>query len=225
MKKLLLTLMVFGCFEISAQENLYESTIKNMPEIKKVVEIYLGDQMLSQEIGQLRECITPKKTFSKTRSGGYGYYYYRDRAICKVSANEKAYMPTYKNFLTTTGELIYPVLWKNKGQKSSLCSKNTAFSKDGCVKKISSKDIIEANLFIRQDNSMQKSIEYSGKSGSILTFNYVESCFNCSNQAVAREFSINLNEESIGSYKGAVFEVIEATSSTLKYKVIRHFPK
>jgi len=228
MKKTTPTFLLIFLLSINIySSDLYKAEAKSIPEIQKVAEIYLGDQMLSQEIGQLRECITPKQTFSKTRFGGYGYYYYANRPMCRVSAKEEAYMPTYNNFLTTTGELIYPVLWKNKGSKSSLCSQigpGPFGNKDGCVKKISAEDIVESKLFIRQDNTMQKAIEYSGKDGDMLKFTYVETCRNCSDQTVVREFKINLSEESIGSYKGSVFEVLEATSSKLKYKVIRHFP-
>ena len=42
--------------------------------------------------------------------------------------------------------------------------------------------------------------------------------------AFTREFSIDLSEDNTGAYKGAVFEILKATNSTIEYKVIRNFP-
>lgn len=42
--------------------------------------------------------------------------------------------------------------------------------------------------------------------------------------AFTREFSIDLSEDNTGAYKGAVFEIIKSTNSTIEYKVIRNFP-
>ena len=43
--------------------------------------------------------------------------------------------------------------------------------------------------------------------------------------AFTREFRIDISEGNIGAFKGAVFEVIEATNATITYKVLRHFPE
>ena len=76
-------------------------------------------------------------------------------------------------------------------------------------------------------------MEYSGKSGSVLKFIYSESkeikdtsvgTLNLSRFPFTREFQVDLNEGNVGAYKGAVFEVLEATNANIKYKIIRHFP-
>tara|TARA_B100000886_G_C20345398_1_gene458445 strand:- start:256 stop:369 length:114 start_codon:yes stop_codon:yes gene_type:complete len=36
---------------------------------------------------------------------------------------------------------------------------------------------------------------------------------------------MDLNEGNTGAFKGAVFEVLDATNATLKYKMIRNFPQ
>ena len=67
-------------------------------------------------------------------------------------------------------------------------------------------------------------IEYAGKSRDVLTFVYSE--FNPPHPRLSftREFRIDLSEGNVGVFKGAVFEVIEATNTTITYKVIRHLP-
>ena len=85
---------------------------------------------------------------------------------------------------------------------------------------------------------VSKSIEYSGKSGSLLTFTYSEymelkSKVNqygvrsypdkIARDAFTREFKVDLNDSSVGGFKGAIFEVISADNVQIEYKMIRHF--
>ena len=77
--------------------------------------------------------------------------------------------------------------------------------------------------FLHTENSFQQTIEYAGKSGSTLKFIYSEFIYGFARDAFTREFTIDTDEGNIGAYKGAVFEVIEATNSSIKFKVIRHF--
>jgi len=71
---------------------------------------------------------------------------------------------------------------------------------------------------------LQRQIVYLGKSDSVLKFQYSEFTNNTV-PMISFDFTIDISDGNIASFKGAVFEVIEATSSTLQYKVIRHFPE
>ena len=79
--------------------------------------------------------------------------------------------------------------------------------------------------YIIREDKLQRHIEYSGKSRDILTFIYSEFIGGMARNAFTREFRIDLSEGNVGAFKGAVFEVIEATNATITYKVIRHFPE
>lgn len=76
-----------------------------------------------------------------------------------------------------------------------------------------------------KNESMQQSIEYAGRTGKVLTFIYTEFNAGMARDAFTREFKIDQSEGNVGAFKGAVFEVLEATNSTITYKVIRHFPE
>ena len=67
-------------------------------------------------------------------------------------------------------------------------------------------------------------IEYSGRKGSALTFIYSEFDENMAKDAFTREVTVDLNEGNMGGFKGAVFEVLEATNFEIAYKIKRHFP-
>ena len=82
----------------------------------------------------------------------------------------------------------------------------------------------ETSRVIEVESSMQRTIEYAGKNGNIVKFIYSEFKDNIARDAFTREFTIDLSEDNTGAYKGAVFEVLKATNSTIEYKVIRNFP-
>jgi hypothetical protein len=82
----------------------------------------------------------------------------------------------------------------------------------------------ETSKVIEVEAGMQRSIEYAGKNGNIVKFIYSEFKDGMARDAFTREFTIDLSGDSVAAYKGAVFEVIKATNSTIEYKVIRNFP-
>ena len=73
-------------------------------------------------------------------------------------------------------------------------------------------------------SSLQRSIEYAGIQGNLVKFIYSEFSGGVARDAYTREFTIDLTSGNVGAYKGAVFEVIKATNSTITYKVVRNFP-
>lgn len=82
----------------------------------------------------------------------------------------------------------------------------------------------ETSKVIEVKAAMQRTIEYAGKNGNLVTFIYSEFKDGIARDAFTREFTIDLSGDSVAAYKGAVFEIIKATNSTIEYKVIRNFP-
>jgi len=218
---------VLSCFLLtvvpilsSAENILYEETIYNLPNRGVETEVYLGDRMVSQQKGEWRECITPKRTFTK-KSMGWTYSYRGGEPVCKVDLKSKYYSPTYDNGEGFGNKTRQAVRWKKKGNKSSLCQ--CAGICAACVKKLSEDDVEDGETFIYAKNSFQQTIEYAGRSGDVLKFNYSEFSDGWARQAFSREFQVDLNEGNVAAFKGAVLEIIEATNVQIKYKVIRNF--
>ena len=101
--------------------------------------------------------------------------------------------------------------------------KKVKFNKNFIISGLDKENINHQTWFLHTENSFQQTIEYAGKSGSTLKFIYSEFIYGFARDAFTREFTIDTDEGNIGAYKGAVFEVIEATNSSIKFKVIRHF--
>jgi hypothetical protein len=217
----LLILSSFGASALAQDRTLYEETIYNKPDIGVENEVYLGDRMLAQQIGEWRECITPKRTFTKT-TAAVTTTYRRGEPICKTNLKSKAYSPTYPNYTWSDGEMVVDVRWRGKKNSYSLCSIGSNIWKN-CVKKLPKDSVVDGEAFIYSSNSFQQTIEYAGRSGDILKFNYSEFSDGFARQAFTREFQVDLSEGNIAAYKGALIEIVEATNVQIKYKVIRNF--
>ena len=218
----LLALGALSFSSIAQDRTLYEETIYNKPDIKVESEVYLGDRMLVQQVGEWKECITPKKTYSKSSWGWTGVYK-GNEPICKSSPTDKYYFPTYINGSNKSGtERKDRVTWSNKKGGYRLCQVVGGIS-GSCIKKLNKDAVKSGETFIYSENSFQQTIAYEGKSGDILKFNYAEFTNGFAREAFSREFQVDLNEGSIAAYKGAIIEVIEANNMQIKYKVIRNF--
>ena len=82
----------------------------------------------------------------------------------------------------------------------------------------------ETSKVIVVESSMQRTIEYAGINGNLVKFIYSEFKDGMARDAFTREFTIDLSVDNVAGYRGAVFEVLKATNSTIDYKVIRNFP-
>lgn len=220
-KNFLLFTFCLGLSLYSYSNVLYEQIIYNKPNLKEETEVYLGDRMLVQQVGEWKECITPKKTFSK-KSAGWTGFYKANEPICKRKLKDKNYWPTYMNATGFGNEQMQAVSFRGKKGKYTICQTSMGM-RAYCVKDLTDNDVVAGDAFVYTENTLQQTIEYSGRSGDVLKFNYSEFYDGFARQAFTREFQIDLGEGNVAAFKGAIIEVIEATNVQIKYKVIRNF--
>mgnify|MGYP006095050667 CR=1 FL=1 len=242
-KSALSVIFLFSIFcNVEAQEkSLYTNLNDNIPEIGKEVSIFLGDQMMVQRNGEYKECFIPK-TSLKISSRGERFELIANKPVCKDKKNGLFFYPNYTLMLNCRGiETVgtcpiflgkaRPVDLVEKesgydiriGFSSKKTEKKVKFNKKLVIKDINKENIQPETWFLHSDNSFQQTIEYVGKSGATLKFIYSEFIYGFARDAFTREFTIDLNEGNIGAYKGAVFEIIDASNSSITYKVQRHF--
>ena len=244
MKKYLFTLLFLIAFiEIQAQEKpLYTTLDDHIPQIGNEITLYLGDQMMVQRNGQYKECFIPK---TKLQVGwrGEDYEFIPNKPVCKKQKDSLYFYPNYTLMINCRGsnatagtcpyliglgkpiDLIeYESSYEIKiGFPRNNTEKKVKFNKNFIISGLDKVNIYHQTWFLHTENSFQQTIEYAGKSGSTLKFIYSEFIHGFARDAFTREFTIDTDEGNIGAYKGAVFEVIEATNSSIKFKVIRHF--
>ena len=227
MKRLLLLtalLLTFISLSVVAEEQeLYSASNENTPEIDEVFTRYLGDRMTLQRTGRYLPCyksnVRLEDTFGLTRAL---QIIEKGALFCKTSTDSKYYEAQNVN-VWASGYEIKAALNLKEGRKST----KVCLHGMHCFKKVSNDTFAtqfeQANFLVIDVDSLQQSIEYSGKSGHILTFTYSEYKDTMARDAYTREFKVDLDDGTVGGFKGAVFEVVSADNVQIEYKVIRHF--
>ena len=217
MKKFIYLISLFVISQNILSSDLDREVTENYPEAGKAIDAYLGDQILVNKIGIYRDCIVPNFNFEK-----YNLSVVAGKPICRESERSDTYYSTYANDNTRRNGAPGKrrIVFTNKNGKIKFKFHRTRLSIDD----LKESDFDIGKTFIPSENSMQRFIEYAGKKENILSFNYGE-FQNLPSNAVIREFKVDLDEGTVGAYKGAIFEILEATNATIKYKIIRHFPE
>lgn len=219
-----ITLLFLMCLPVSlhgSENTLYEEVIYNQPTVGEDAEVYLGDRMLTQQVGSWKECITPRTTYAET-TWGWTYTYKGGEPACKRELADKYYWPTYVNAAGHGNEMKQPIRWSGKKGKYKLCQMSMGMA-GACIKNLSEDDVDSGETFIYRENSFQQTIEYTGRSGDILTFTYSEFTGGYARQAFTREFQVDLTEGNVAAFKGSIVEILEATNIKINYRVIRNF--
>lgn len=199
---------------------LYEEVTDNRPVLDKVVKVYSGDSMLQQRTGMVVPCFIPKQTWSKSYLGAT-FIIMKNKKIC-FDPKLSLYTASYEPYQDPGSDFKAGIKVKEKKGKYQFGveTRGTTWVKK---KAIEGEDFDSVVSFLSSPEKFQRSIEYSGRSGSILSFVYSESINDFSRPAFTREFSMDLDEGSVGGYKGVIFEVIEASNFEIAYKIKRQF--
>jgi hypothetical protein len=204
---------------------LFDTFTDDRPSIGEVVKVFSGDRMMSQRIGMVVPCIIPKETWSRIIRFAGTFEIKENREVCRDIFLKRAYIGDYPLMVGYSGP-YQPWVVVNEKKGKYKFGVGDANGQHWIKKKaIEGKDFEFTKAFKSIPDSLQKQIEYLGRSGSTLAFVYSESKGGYAKDVVFnREFSVDLNEGNIGGFKGAIFEVLEATNFEIAYKIKRHFP-
>ena len=228
--------MVFGSFGVFASSG-YELVDYQDPKVDEQGEFYIGDRIFLSTQGHYKSCITPTKEHKIKQIGIHVYK--RNIPICKESPKDKYYIPDYINFYlqqSAIGPQSESMKVGLKQTKSTyrICQRKFGMN-TACVKNLSSDElIINKETFVNAPEYPIKSIVFVGKLNGVLKFLYEEtlqsiyspiakSTFGGDSQTI--QFEVDPVESNVFSFKGALFEIIDSSSSSIKIKVIRDFPK
>ncbi len=181
------------------------------PEIGAIITSDIGEQLLTQETGMTTGAITIP---SDQKIGDFlvkkGKY--------SIAGQNKEYTKfsrvTLHNTKTKTdrpGDLF--LFTKDAGTKNACISRKICSDIDYSIDKIT-----RTNPDYRQDTLI-----YIGKFENKITLGYREFVGDIARPAFSNDVTYDLSESKILGYKRARLEVIEATNTGIKYKVLANF--
>ena len=203
---------------------MYMNMENSIPHAGVSTSVYLGDKMLEQRHGQFKECVIPKFDYRKSMNLGLGSFVIRaGEPICKQSQESRTYTPNYINWNPgQSSQTVYNVTLRERRGELNICLTDMGMTA-GCTEGRSARDYEFRNVFLYQENTIQRTIEYAGKNGNILSFIYSEFNRGTSVETFTRDFQIDLSEGNVAAYRGALIEIESANNTQITYKVIRNF--
>ena len=217
MKKLLLTLSVVaglgGCKSTSGPAIQYEDV--SIPTLSKESTAYLGEKMLMQARGYYANCVTV---------GGASGYQSTIKAgkFCQRDTRRNYFYSEDQQAVAAKGGFGEIVSYTNYVQYDA-ASNEVCASPLSCYNSTEMSISYTENEFVVQTNYLQQSIEYNGRSGSVLNFTYREFSGGLARDAFTTDFKMDLNEGNEIGYKGSRMTIHEATNNKITYTVTKNF--
>ncbi len=82
-----------------------------------------------------------------------------------------------------------------------------------------------ADIIAFSEKDFKQELIYTGKSGSNINIEYREFKGNMARPAFSQSLTYDISEDKMIGFRGALFEVLEATNSSIKYKAVKHIQK
>lgn len=221
---LLMVITMFGCSTFHYPTSKSNESF-TAPEIGIEATAYLGDPIITTGSGYYADGLyvnNTNNTSTVTISQGfyelvhndnmYKYYYPASREML-IFYNGYGVKQNYDLELRIGNDNSFGVSTNKYGYANAKSIKNNL--------QIEQKN----NYFIAKKNSLQQTVIYTGKQDNILKFSYREFSNDMARPAFTTDITYDMNESNIIGYKSFRAEVIEATNTEIKYKIIQGFNK
>lgn len=219
----LIALCLSGCSSLPTLAPK-ESSVEDMtnPPVGRTVTVYAGDRML--------------ETFTAWR--GEAFVSASDKNMCDQNALLKYPLPSgqvYKAFSGSDGRTYFcgdsenPIkktyvrlcitqspegYWHQRNQYPSLYK-----CYDGENRSPLSGEVRSA--VVKQEDSLQRTVIYNGRSGNDIFVSYREYMANISRPSFTQDFTFDMSQERQFGVKGSLFQVDRFDNSSITYKVVR----
>lgn len=222
MKKLLglgiLVVMITGC--TSPKFNYLPKTESfSEPPVGSVNTAYVGDSLIRQGVTQTVDGL--KVTAPARVSWGYTV---TPGLLKKTGEDSSAdfYYPTGGVNSSNVEKATLADMWQGimvRKRDSALCV-ITIFGVTSCE---TGMPIEKTQLNLSGDSSFQQALLYNGRVGNKINIGYREFSANTARPAFNNDVEYDLSESSLIGYKGAKFEVLDASNQSIKYRVVSNF--
>ena len=211
--------------------------IINYPEILKTSESEIGSTLVSKEKKEIHSGFHLNTTIEKKAWDGYYKVSPTDMYLYKTDDKWEYYVCLDDCMFFQDG-LVKSFQRASKGGiKRSLDGKeyklfeNYKNEKDIPVDgyffhetKLKEKpNLTPIKVTLKKDLTLKKEFIYNGKIGNSVKFIYREFIDDLARPSFTQEIQYDLNESPFVGFKGLKIEILSATNTLIKYKVIKHF--
>ena len=215
-------MIVDDSYQIITDDEKYKMLTISEPNNLDVIKMPIGQPLLSLKSGYYSDCAIPHFEVEMKKMGGWTMYINKDVPVCKLKKyaryiKENFYYAPYWNQVSSnqnTSPYSMPFKVTKKKDLYSICQTAMGMSA-GCGKKKTSEEISFQTGFVTDNDLEFKHLVYIQKFGTILKFNLVTN--NNSTEVFINEADKTLMLED------AEIEIIEATDTYIKYKIIKKF--
>lgn len=213
-----LSLLLAGC--TSPKYNYVPKTESySEPPVGSVNTAHVGDSLIKQGVAQavdgLRVSAPARVSWGYTVTPGI---------LKKIGEDAKAdyYLPTGGADSANVDKAALADMWQGimVDKKNNALCVITIFGVTSCENNM---PIEKVKLNISGDSSFQQALLYNGRVGNKINIGYREFSANIARPAFNNDVEYDLSDSKTIGYKGAQFEVIEASNQSIKYRVISNF--
>jgi hypothetical protein len=215
-----LTVFLGGCATGGSPLAPYATPIDS-PAVGAVNESELGETILSAGIVYQTDAVVLKNEIV----GGDGVIRERSRLRPQqlLAVREDTMWTYYEGTTTYMGQQQIGGLMISKQDRSNVLVWGGSFNRGTKPTPI---PILEFIKVVRAtETSFRQELIYNGRAGSTVRFTYREFSDSMIRPAFSQDATYDLLESKVIGFKGARIEVIEASNTKLKYRVLASFPK
>ncbi|WP_298899938.1 hypothetical protein [uncultured Psychroserpens sp.] len=215
---LIVTITFVSC-GVTKRAVVPENLTTYSPELNNISNSEIGITLVSKEIGQNYNAIEITKEF-KTKPGNL----VKTIKVGDIFVNDH-YTEKY-DLYSNTADLTFGIAIPKNGNDNPLVYL-TSFSGTGLSYKNTKKTIEykKTSVPVKQKNYFKQEFIYNGRVGNGLKFIYREYVEDYARPAFTQDLQYDLSESKIIGFRGLRIEVLNATNTEIKYKVLNHFDR
>lgn len=188
-----------------------EITKVTVPEIGSLQTRDIGVPLIEEGQKHTYEALIPSKDMKTNMPFSNGYLTYEGEMIAKMNTDGKKWY---------CGRMVYVSTDGDRDSKGNSCQNVNDLEKKWNMPKGTYEIKTVSRIYL---NNFQMNLIYTGKRGNEIYITYREFKNDWSRPSFTQNLTFDLSESRIIGMKGARIEVIEATNTNIRYKIISGF--
>ncbi|MCP9765762.1 hypothetical protein [Lacihabitans soyangensis] len=192
---------------------------------KTIQEVYDGihlNKSLEKSTFGAFVSIEPTDLYLVQKSAKWNYYVCVDKCYVQQDKLVKSYVQNLYSILMISPDLKYYKIVPSLVPVDL----NIELTDPALIRATKSKELIDIKqkkVVLNKELSFKQEFIYNGKVGNSIKFIYREFSNDLARPSFTQDIQYDLNESTLVGFKGLKIEILSATNTLIKYKVLSHF--